>query len=421
MIYFFLGLIVGILILWWWQKKINRQLHQILVSLSQFEQIPSFSKVSQVKRSVNLFTKDYQYLLAEKELCQKIINQAPVGYLRIDSENHLIDCNKQAQKLLLIERWQPERRRLFLELVRSYELDQLIQQTRKTQQSLSIKWQFFPTPNYVLEEDKKKAENYTPIYLKASAIPLPRQEVAILIEDKQKIKELTQRREEAYTDLSHELRTPLTSMSLLTETLIRQSGEQNKIWLEQLYQEINRLVTLVENWLKAAQWDQNPYQNLEWQNLELKQLILSAWQSLAMIAGKHEIAFEYDGEEMIIIPGDLNYLIQVFVNLFDNAIKHSPVGGLITVEVRKQTVKDKDWLIINIMDQGSGFNEQDLPYIFERLYRGDKSRVRNAKQGSGLGLNIVKQIIEAHGGKISARNHPMKSGAWFQIQLAMKH
>ena len=79
------------------------------------------------------------------------------------------------------------------------------------------------------------------------------------------------------------------------------------------------------------------------------------------------------------------------------------------------------YIKIDIIDSGMGFNASDLPFIFERLYRGDKSRVResqtSAVEGSGLGLAIVEQIIQAHGGKIVAKNHPEIGGAWMELFL----
>lgn len=417
MIQFIFGLIIGLGFFYWRQSQLNKQLDHILDSLAGFEQIPSLSKVSQIRRTVNLLHEEYNLVLNELELLQKILEKSPLGYLRIDSDNHLIECNKQAKKILSIKRWNPKKSRFFLELIRSYELDQLIQQARKTGQKLSIKWDFFPTSNYILNEEgsDNTLESYEPIYLKAIAFPVVNDEVIILIENRQKIKELSQRRDQAYTDLSHELRTPLTSISLLAETLIKQNGNQ-KVWAEQIYQEINRLISLVENWLKMVQWDANPYENLQWQKLDLQQLILSSWKSLAILAEKEEINLEFQGLENIIIGADLNCLTQVFVNLFDNSIKHTFPQGLIRVNVTESFYDEQEKVIIDVIDSGTGFNPKDLPHIFERLYRGDKSRARTSREGSGLGLSIVKQIILAHGGSITAKNHPA-GGAWFQICL----
>ncbi len=419
MIYFFLGLIIGLSFLLWKQTQVNKQLSTIIESLSKFEQIKSLSKVGQVRRSVTLLNKEYDLLFTEKELLKNIIDIAPIGYIRVDQENHLVQCNQEAKKLLSIQRWNPEKRRLLLELVRSYELDQLIQQTRKTGQILTREWDFYPTTNYILEDEPKEnnIEKYDPIFLKAYTFPVEEKEVIIFIKNRQQIKNLSNRRDQAYTDLSHELRTPLTSISLLSETLLKHTQGNNKTWTQQIYQETNRLINLVENWLKVVQWDQNPYENLEYQALELKQLILSTWDSLAIIAQKENISLEYKGEESIMIQGDINSLTQVFVNLFDNAIKHTLPQGIISINIQENKSAQKSSIIIDLIDNGSGFNEMDLPHIFERLYRGDKSRARTTREGSGLGLSIVKQIICAHGGSITAQNHPHTGGAWFQVIL----
>ncbi|WP_017292759.1 sensor histidine kinase [Geminocystis herdmanii] len=419
MLYFLCGLSIGLLICLWKYYQINIQLTDILDSLSQFEPVNSLSKIAQVRRNVNLLNNRCYYTQLELDLHHYLIKKIPLGYLRINEENCLIECNEEAKELLFIQRWNPEILRLFLELVRSYELDQLIQQTRKTGQKLVIEWQFFPTTNYILEEENNlEIENYKPVFLKAYSYPLPGGQVSIFIENQQLIKELSTRRDEAYSDLSHELRTPLTSLSLLAETLLKYTDDRGKIWVQQMSQEINRLIDLVQNWLEISTLEKNPYETLKFQKLDLKQLILSAWQSLKILADQEQIFLKYQGEEKIIISADINRLTQVFVNLFDNSIKHSSKGGIITVQVNIKGINyDDQFLEINLIDSGTGFNTKDLPYIFDRLYRGDKSRVRNGREGSGLGLSIVKQIIEAHQGTITAHNHPDTKGAWFRITL----
>jgi two-component system phosphate regulon sensor histidine kinase PhoR len=113
---------------------------------------------------------------------------------------------------------------------------------------------------------------------------------------------------------------------------------------------------------------------------------------------------------------------QVFLNLFDNSLKHSPPDGLI--EVKVQYLETKAVWEIQIIDQGEGFSAADLPYIFERLYRGEVSRTRQGlvreRQGSGLGLAIAKEIVEAHGGTLTAHNSPVTGGACLTIHLPQK-
>lgn len=420
--FFLLGLGIGLSFYFYRSYRINNQLNAILQSISQFELLDSFSTIAQIKRNITLLNTRCYYTQLELNLYREIINKHPLGYLRINNENCLIECNLKAKKLLHINRWNPDTLRLFLELVRSYELDRLIQQTRKTQENLTIEWQFFPTTNFILEEENNDEDsNYEPIFLKAYSFPLPNDEVAIIIENQQLLKDLIIRGEQAYSDLSHELRTPLTSMLLLAETLEKYVDKRGLTWVKQIHQEVNRLIDLVQGWLEIYQLKQNPYQTLKFQKLDLKQLIISAWQSLIVLAEKENISLTYEGKEIITLEADLNRLTQVFVNLFDNSIKHCSKDGEIIVNLSQKISNDGDKFVeINVIDSGSGFNPQDLPYIFERLYRGDKSRIRTSRGGSGLGLSIVKEIIEAHQGSINAYNHPETRGAWLKIKLPLK-
>ena len=421
MLAFLLGLLIGIGVFVRKQYQTDRQLTEMLQILSQFDKfdiVNSLPKIAQVRRNINLLNQKLQDTQLELDLYRCLLEQAPVGYLRIDKENHLIECNQEAKKLLCIQRWQSGQFRFLLELVRSYELDQLIQQTRKTKQHLIIEWQFFPSNDYALDSDKsKEEEDFQPIFLKAYSITLPEVQVGIFLLNMQLLHDLTSRRDQAYSDLSHELRTPLTSISLLAETLTQQTKGQAQVWVKQIYQQTNRLTQLVENWLKIAQLEKNPYENIKLQRLDLKPLIISAWNTVSMLAAQENISFEYQGLETTMVEADINYLTQVFINLFDNSIKHCSAKESILVEVKYQASQKPNFIQIDLIDSGTGFHADDLPHIFERLYRGDKSRARTSREGSGLGLSIVKKIVEAHKGTITAQNHPLTGGAWFSIIL----
>jgi two-component system phosphate regulon sensor histidine kinase PhoR len=419
MLYFLLGLITGLSILGLICYKTNIQLKELSNSLVPADPVVGIGKIAQIRRQVNYLNRNFNYTKLELQLHHQLLDNLPLGYLRINKNNCLVECNIQARELLNIQRWEPNSLRFFLELVRSYELDQLIQQTRKTQKNLVIEWQFFPTDNYILNQENQLIEtNESSLFLKAYSYPLPAGEISIFIENQQLIKDLINRRDQAYSDLSHELRTPLTSILLLLETLLKYTDDKTQAWLEKIYQEINRLIDLVQNWLEIYQLEQNPYQTLKFQKLDLQQLIFSAWKSVEILADSEKISFDYQGEKDIMIEADLNRLTQVFVNLFDNSIKYCGQEGVIQVIVQRNKCQPS-LVEINVIDSGVGFNPNDLPYIFDRLYRGDKSRTRKPRAGSGLGLSIVKQIIEGHQGSIIARNHPQK-GAYFTITLPLQ-
>ena len=418
MLNFFFGLGVGLLFFAWRSYSVDRRLNEILYTLSDIENIDGLNKFSQLRRKVNRLNNSFYYNKLELKLYQELIECLPLGYLRISRDNYLIECNPEAQKLLQIERWEPNSLRFFLELVRSYELDQLIQQTRKTQKTLTIEWSFFYQQNYVVDDSLLLEQDDRSLFLKAYSYPLPEDEIVIFVENQQMIKDLINRRDQAYSDLSHELRTPLTSILLLVETLLKYTDDKTQAWLDKIYQQVNRLIVLVQNWLDIYQLEQNPYETLKFQNLNLQQLILSAWKSVEIIGQQKDISLEYQGDENITIEADINCLTQVFINLFDNSIKYSKDQSQI-IKVLVSTTKESK-IAIDLIDSGIGFNTQDLPYIFERLYRGDKSRTHHETAGTGLGLSIVKQIIEGHQGEIKAQNHPDTKGAWFQISLPIK-
>ena len=202
--------------------------------------------------------------------------------------------------------------------------------------------------------------------------------------------------------------------------MLKYTDEKTQKWLEKISQEINRLIELVQNWLEIYQLEQNPYSTLVFQKLDLEQLILSAWKSVEILANQEQISLQYQEEEKITIEADINRLTQVFVNLFDNSIKYCTKNGIIQVIVSQiENNSNIPQIEIKLIDSGVGFNPDDLPYIFERLYRGDKSRTRTPRTGSGLGLSIVKQIIDNHQGTITACNSVETKGACFIITLPL--
>jgi two-component system phosphate regulon sensor histidine kinase PhoR len=189
-----------------------------------------------------------------------------------------------------------------------------------------------------------------------------------------------------------------------------------------MLQETNRLIELVQEWLDLTQLQAAPNKALKYETIELYDLVQSVWQTLEPIAKRKEVTLSYQGDRQLVISADRSRIIQVFINLLDNAIKHSSAGNEILVLAQSSRQSDaRKQIKIDVIDSGSGFNTSDLPYIFERLYRGDKSRAREPQNtsadGSGLGLAIVEQIIQAHSGTISAKNHPQIGGAWLEILL----
>jgi two-component system phosphate regulon sensor histidine kinase PhoR len=160
--------------------------------------------------------------------------------------------------------------------------------------------------------------------------------------------------------------------------------------------------------------------------------------SLEPLAHRKQLTLSYSGRDSLPIQADETRLHRVFLNLLDNGIKHSPEGGVIQVglQVLPKTPEGREMVRLEVIDQGAGFSEETLPYVFDRFYRADPSRRREntwltgtnggresgqmLTGGSGLGLAIVRQIVESHGGSVKASNHPKTGGACLEVLLWCK-
>jgi two-component system, OmpR family, phosphate regulon sensor histidine kinase PhoR len=428
---FFLGLAIGIGIWLYWRVWFYKQVGQLLRSLPAGASNISLPPLSRLRYGISLANRQQQDLETEILSWQQILQTAPLGYLVVDEEN--LWCNQQAQQLLHLDRWEPGQVRLLLELVRSYELDQLIEQTRQQQQPQTQEWAFHPS-----YPDAEAIGRSASIALLASSWPLADGRVGVFLENRQALVELLAVRDRSFSDLAHELRTPLTSIRLVAETLETRLNPPLLRLVQRMLPEINRLINLVQDWLELSQLEIDPSSKLNRKPSELKSLIHSVWQTLEPLARSKQLSLDYSGPDVVWIEADESRLYRVFLNILDNSIKYSPNQGIIRTEINLLPQIDDRFprVEIKIIDSGPGFPESDLPHVFERLFRGDPSRTRNSsvaikggmqgskdeanmasKTGSGLGLAIVKQIVLAHGGAVTASNHPNTGGALVKIEL----
>ena len=422
---FFLGLVVGLGFWVWQQVHLNWYLERLLQPLNSRSHETNNIKLllrPRLRQDMFMVNKQRQDLQQSLSMYQELLNFAPVGYLQVDEENQLLWCNQQAREILYLQRWQPGQVRLLLELVRSYELDQLIEQTRDWQKPQVQEWVFHPAC-----EDAREMTAVKSMFLRASSLPLPTGQVGVFLENCQSVLDMKQERDRSFSDLAHELRTPLTAIRLVVETLQTRLEPPLDRWVNRLMQEVDRLINLVQSWLELTQMENNPTMQLNLEMVEMRSLIISAWETLEPIAQRQSLSINYSGLESIHIQADKSRLYQIFVNLLDNSIKYSPPTTTIDIETKIISTNNGQTLEINIIDSGVGFAVADLPHVFERFYRGDKARYRSPVNevnsttgiaGSGLGLAIVQQIVIAHGGVIQAMNHPETGGAWIQVKFS---
>jgi two-component system, OmpR family, phosphate regulon sensor histidine kinase PhoR len=423
-----LGLAIGIAIGQWRQQRLYGELKQILRALdTRGAEGNSLPVLSRLRLGVTIFKREMQQLEIEVQNLNYLLEQLPIGYLVVDAENQLLWCNQSAKEWLHLHGWEPNQKRFLLEVVRSYELDRLIERTRSSQTQSQKEWVFHPQA-IASQPGEKLVLAGGEMTLRGYGMPLPDREVAIFLENLQPLVDVSQRRDGQVADLAHELRTPLTSIQLVAEMLQKRLQLPERGWLEKMLRETNRSIDLIQHILELSQWETGSSQYLNITSLDLKQLISSVWSTLKPLARGKELELVYCSDREVQIRGDEARLTQVFLNILDNSIKYSPVQGQIRVEVNSLETKK---LQVNLIDAGNGFSPTDLPYVFDRFFRADLARQKpisdvnssdaarnlNVTTGTGLGLAIARQIILAHGGTIQAMNHPETKGAWLQIEL----
>lgn len=423
---FFLGLAVGGGICLWQKAIQRRQWKHLLRKLPPDAAEATMSPRSQMRQA--LAHLNSRQIVLEQRLAtyEDVLQGAPFPYLQVDADNHLVSCNREARSLLDLHQWTPESDRVLLELVRSYELDRLIEATRRDDCSHVREWQYFPpcaSADELIEQQ--------PQTLRAYGLPLCDGEVGVFLENRQPLIDLKQSRDRWMSDLAHELRTPLTSIQLVVETLVMRLDPPQKTWVERLLPETQRLIQLVRDWLELNHLEAERTPHAE--PLPLTPLIRDVWQTLEPIARGKQIELcdrlQPSSDDSFWVRGDEARLYRVFLNLLDNALRYSPEGGQIRLHAERTVTPAGDRVCLDIIDSGCGFAAADLPHVFERLYRGDPGRGRHdtassgdtaeagSSTGSGLGLAIVKQIVLAHQGTIRADNHPETGGAWLRVCL----
>ncbi len=210
------------------------------------------------------------------------------------------------------------------------------------------------------------------------------------------LEELKMARNEFLASISHELRTPLTYIKGYADIINRQdtSKEEVEEYIEIIREETDQLTVFIRNLFELAKIDQNNFL-IRRERVVLCELIQNVVERIQPVLTEKDIMVHVNCPNEIIAFIDPERFQQVFINILDNAQNHSDEGSQILLDV-KQTAQ---YIIITTTDHGIGIPDEDLPYIFDRLYRVEKSRSRQSG-GSGLGLAITKEIIDSHGGSI---------------------
>lgn len=252
-----------------------------------------------------------------------------------------------------------------------------------------------------------------------------REGIVVVLHDITSRYELDKSRREFVANVSHELRTPLTSIQFAAETLLEYENIPNEMqrqYLGDIVGNCDRMLRIVTDLLTLSRLD-NKRTRWKISQFDLRGALEHICEMLSVQANEKNQTITLHGETQNLgITADKERIEQVVINIITNSIKYTPEGGKIDVFVNKNTEKvpeiDGESASIVISDNGVGIPEEDLPRLFERFYRVEKSRTSETG-GTGLGLSIAKEITEAHGGKISIASR-QGEGTTVTIVLPLK-
>ncbi len=367
---------------------------------------------SAIDRAEAESTNQWNLLSAERDALAKLVNFVSEGILQVGTDGRVVHANPAAYKLLGIPDdavGQP-----LGSLIRQAEVRGLLER--------ALDGGIAGATEVALDDRRLlvDARAITPTQFSESA---PRTGTVITFTDLTEVRRLESVRRDFVANVSHELKTPLTSIRGYVETLMTDElpSEMKCHFLEVIRKNAERLQGIVDDLLDLSRLESGGWRP-DMRVIDALRVAEDAWSSCSGRAAEKRIDFQRVGEQAAILA-DPRGLRQVFTNLYDNALRHTPEDGRITVRVRYDQLDDtasngraESSVTIEVQDTGSGIPSDSLPRIFERFYRVDPARSR-AEGGTGLGLSIVRHLMESMGGSVTAESE-LGKGTTIRLRLA---
>jgi signal transduction histidine kinase/DNA-binding NarL/FixJ family response regulator len=332
-------------------------------------------------------------LRSQAAQAEAILMSSADGIVVADSSGKILAANPVAEEWLG-QALSPREARRLRELIG----DLAVEAERRPQASLAIKG----------------------LDLELRAAPVPDQEeggaaAVVNIHDVTHLNALNRMRARFVSDVSHELRTPVTAIKLYAE-LMRTQPERWQEFLKTLAEEADRQGRLVGSILEISRMDAGRLE-MKPQSTGLEEIAEATIASHRALAEAHGVALEHKRckQGAPIVPIDPEAISRAVNNLVENGIWYTPRGGKVVLSCGVEVLDGRQWATLRVEDSGVGIPEDELPRVFDRFFRGEKSREMQVP-GSGLGLAIVKEIVELHGGSVTAESR-LDEGSTFTIWL----
>jgi len=349
-----------------------------------------------VATSFNAMTEEIKMLFANlrnrKEELANILASMREGLLVLDKNGKIVSSNESAKKIIGQESLEGK---FYWEVIRVTSFAELLDKVRKEKKDCV--------------GEVTLGEKY---FLSSASFLSSQEQVIMTLSDVTEMQNLARMKKDLVLSVSHELRTPLTAIKGYAETLAGEVEEKNRAHVLPILRNTDRLIRIVENLLVLSELEEKGI-HLEREDVDLRMLVentVNIFEPRAREKGLN-LFFEAEGDLPSIL-GDSFRIEQMVINLVDNAVKYTDKG-----EVRISLRKRQNNLALEVADAGIGIPEESLARIFERFYVVDRSRSRKLG-GAGLGLSIVKHIVDLHGGTIRVKSKTGQ-GSTFTVILPL--
>jgi len=389
--------------------KINRNLLRFFRRVAELadvvEDSPPSYVLERLRKKLRTIEEELSIAQRSRENILTLLDNISDPIIFVEADGTITFANLAAQK---ITRSEPIARKIY-EAIEDYYVIEMFEETVRTWQAQESKIVL-----YVSDEKRYYSCNMIPVIL-----PRGERRVVIMIRDVTKEHELNELRKQFVSNVSHELRTPLTSIHGYAETLLsdpEMDAETRKRFLTIIENESARMSRMINDLLDLERLESGEAR-FEFKETDLCVVVNYVLSIVEPLANEHGVQVEIQCEP-VSIWADQDRMVQMILNLVDNAIKYTSLKEIGDKRVKVRVTREGKHAIVAVSDTGPGIPKEALPRLFDRFYRVDKGRSRKMG-GSGLGLSIVKSIVERHGGEISV-NSEVGVGTTFIVKLPIE-